>query len=185
MWDKIKAKIPGFIQGLTKEATIKLFKSKVTADMKAVSVDGSAFDSSQLDCLMKVTDNIFWERITPLVENQMSEEQWQDPKKSAKKLVEDATKTKLSMFTKIEGADLPEMPENARRDLSGFGIYDTKDWIYIPIKGTTFSGHPTRTTLGNTLRSLLYMYYYLVDAGISNPWDNDSVFVIASGDDVV
>lgn len=53
------------------------------------------------------------------------------------------------------------------------------------IRGTTFSGHPTKTTLGNTLRSICYAYYYLIQAGITNPWSRDDVFVIAAGDDVV
>lgn len=37
---------------------------------------------------------------------------------------------------------------------------------YIPIKisGTTFSGHPTATTLGNTLRSICYVLYYAFKA---------------------
>ncbi len=58
------------------------------------------------------------------------------------------------------------------------------------MNGTTFSGHPTRTTLGNTFRSLCYMYYYLEQAGVYEPWlvkadKSKNVFVAASGDDVV
>lgn len=34
------------------------------------------------------------------------------------------------------------------------------DWIYIELEGTTFSGHSTKTTLGNTIRSLMYAWYY-------------------------
>ncbi len=55
----------------------------------------------------------------------------------------------------------------------------------MPLKGTTFSGHPTRTTLGNTFRSLLYMYYYLERSGFKNPWLSKDCFVAAAGDDVV
>jgi hypothetical protein len=29
------------------------------------------------------------------------------------------------------------------------------------IKGTTFTGHPTSTTWGNTIRSYLYLEYFL------------------------
>jgi hypothetical protein len=53
------------------------------------------------------------------------------------------------------------------------------------MEGTTFSGLSTRTTMGNTLRSLAYTWYYAEDAGIPHPWDNDKMFVMASGDDVV
>ena len=44
------------------------------------------------------------------------------------------------------------------------------------IRGTTFSGHPTRTTLGNTLRTILYTEYYL--RGINHE-------VVVAGDDCV
>lgn len=54
------------------------------------------------------------------------------------------------------------------------------------VKGTTYSGHPTRTTLGNTLRVISYVYYITKLAGIDwDPFTNDgdmSVFV--AGDDV-
>lgn len=44
------------------------------------------------------------------------------------------------------------------------------------IRGTTFSGHPTRTTLGNTLRTILYTKFYLREI------DHE---VVVSGDDCV
>lgn len=54
------------------------------------------------------------------------------------------------------------------------------------MEGTTFSGLSTRTTLGNTLRSLMYFYFYMSDAGISRePWNDPNLFVMASGDDTV
>jgi hypothetical protein len=59
------------------------------------------------------------------------------------------------------------------------------NYIAIELKGTTISGLSTRTTLGNTLRSLAYMYFYIEESGIENPWLNEDIFVIASGDDVV
>lgn len=46
-------------------------------------------------------------------------------------------------------------------------MYNGRDWEFVQsnyifnmIKGTTFSGHPTKTTLGNTFRSICYAYYY-------------------------
>jgi len=35
------------------------------------------------------------------------------------------------------------------------------------IKGTVFSGHPSRTTLGNSLRVMLYNLYMMEKAGIT------------------
>jgi len=56
----------------------------------------------------------------------------------------------------------------------------------MELNGTTFSGHSTKTTLGNTLRTLCYAWYYQRQAGISRtPWDCELVFTIASGDDCV
>lgn len=56
---------------------------------------------------------------------------------------------------------------------------------YVPFtyNGTTFSGDP-HTTLGNTLRSLFYAFYYLRDLH-PTPWDNSEFFIMAAGDDVV
>lgn len=49
------------------------------------------------------------------------------------------------------------------------------------IKGTTLSGHPTRTTLGNSLKVLSYAKYILANSYI--PDNQYKIFV--SGDDVI
>jgi hypothetical protein len=57
--------------------------------------------------------------------------------------------------------------------------YPEDDWMFLNIKGTTFSGLSTRTTLGNTFRGLAYVYYYIIDAGISDePWNDPRIFII-------
>lgn len=57
-----------------------------------------------------------------------------------------------------------------------------KDWkanlVGMKINGTTFSGHPTRTTLGNTLRSLSYAHFMSSVFGYEN-------LSLAAGDDLV
>jgi len=61
-----------------------------------------------------------------------------------------------------------------------------KDYIYLNLRGTTFSGLSTRTTLGNTQRSYLYVCHYLIEAGISDePWLDKRILIIAAGDDTV
>lgn len=59
------------------------------------------------------------------------------------------------------------------------------DWksnlIGFDINGTTFSGHPTWTTLGNTLRSIAYGMNIFYDLGYSI---ND-YWMVAAGDDLV
>lgn len=84
--------------------------------------------------------------------------------------------------------NLPAIPKELRKGLYQWKTKKTKDnsnWGAVPIRGTTFSGHPTKTTLGNTLRSLCYSYFYLEQAGLARPWDNPNCSVVASGDDVV
>lgn len=99
------------------------------------------------------------------------------------------------VFIKVPTVNAPKWPEHIRkqfrtqhRDVAQ--EWEDKDpeqdWIYVEICGTTFSGHSTKTTLGNTLRTLCYSWYYQIEAGISNtPWDCDRSFTIASGDDGV
>lgn len=59
------------------------------------------------------------------------------------------------------------------------------------ITGTTFSGHPTRTTLGNSLRTLSYVCYIISlalgeDEAIKAFFGkSDRVIVYVAGDDVM
>lgn len=55
----------------------------------------------------------------------------------------------------------------------------------MEINGKTFSGHSFRTTIGNTLNSLIYMWDHLRMIGVSDPWKSDLVKVRAQGDDVI
>jgi len=57
------------------------------------------------------------------------------------------------------------------------------DWVCFQIHGTTFSGHPTATTMMNTWRSIMYMFFYLRKAGVPRPWLVKELLVIAAGDD--
>lgn len=60
----------------------------------------------------------------------------------------------------------------------------------IKICGTVFSGHPTRTTLGNTLRVMLYITYniFLLDGleeAIKTFFSmSDKYYMFVLGDDV-
>jgi hypothetical protein len=53
--------------------------------------------------------------------------------------------------------------------------------------GTVFSGHPTRTTLGNSIRVILYLRFVLYKAGIgkySLYVGGDDVFLIIEAEDL-
>lgn len=99
-----------------------------------------------------------------------------------------------TVFLHFPGVNSPKWPEHIKnkffRDVQPSTQWKEsgpeRDWIYLELNGTTFSGHSTKTTLGNTLRTLCYAWYYCKTAGISNtPWNSDLVFAIASGDDCV
>lgn len=68
MWKPVKKAEPGFVQGYTKTEMMDLFRSKVNANWGSLSIDGSAFDSTQYSELMKVTDNQFFHRMTGHIE---------------------------------------------------------------------------------------------------------------------
>lgn len=67
VFDFIKKIIPGFIQGMTKKEMEKSIHSRINANMKSISIDGSAFDSSQYSELMEAVDNKFWKRLEPFL----------------------------------------------------------------------------------------------------------------------
>jgi hypothetical protein len=205
-WKAIKDACPGFIQGLTKKEMLHLFKSQVTTTHKSISTDGSAFDSAQKAVLMACGDNEFWKGVEPTIVKLLEVNGYESPKKQASIIVKEACKTKNMMFTKIKGINAPKMPKKMLKQFNKTfrnlkqDSRPEEDYICLPMDGTTFSGHPTRTTLGNTFRSLLYSYYYLEQAGFMECWKHhnscnsnccppiskmDNIFVAAAGDDVV
>lgn len=144
----------------------------------SLSADGTRFDSSQDEVLMRITDNIFWKKLEPHIEKLVSENYFmktfmkETPASFAKRFVEAVTETKSHLFVYMPGICCPpwnESTQRAFRDISG----EAEPWlnyVHIYIAGTTFSGNPVRTTLGNTLRQSLYWYYYMTQAGFDQPW---------------
>lgn len=66
-WDPIKLIEEGFIQGMNKDMMLSLFRNRLNEGMKAISIDGSAFDSTQLACLQEAVDDGFWKVVLPYV----------------------------------------------------------------------------------------------------------------------
>lgn len=72
---------------------------------------------------------------------------------------------------------MPYVKKHAdKRDMSK--QHHGKHYPNFSIHGTTYSGHPTRTTLGNTLRSIAYYKYVMEEYGVEP-------LMMAAGDDVV
>lgn len=65
MWESIKKVEGGFVQGYSKGGLTQLFRSRVHECMKSISIDGSAFDSTQSSDMMAIVDDRFWEVVLP------------------------------------------------------------------------------------------------------------------------
>ncbi len=63
----VRKHIPGFIHAMKGQEIVDLVKSRIKHDWKAISLDGSAFDSSQFECLMRLVDDKFWRGMRPFI----------------------------------------------------------------------------------------------------------------------
>jgi hypothetical protein len=55
--------MPSFVQGYTKSEFKNLIKKRMKSGWKAISLDGSAFDSTQNATMMAEIDNVFFKGI--------------------------------------------------------------------------------------------------------------------------
>lgn len=86
-------------------------------------------------------------------------------------------RTDCEVFVPITGlnGNLSEKQKKKYRTI--FRSRDEDCVFRYVLDGTTFSGHPTKTTLGNTLRSILYTSFFCKAAGVECKF-------LAAGDDV-
>lgn len=68
LFGPLKEALPEFIHSATSSDIIKNVTERIRGDFKAISIDGSGFDSSQFAELQEAVDNEFFARIEPLVE---------------------------------------------------------------------------------------------------------------------
>jgi len=150
---------------------------------------------------MAIIDDQFWRMARPIVV-QILKQSYDRFKRKPNKDLDDIVKQLYSallegentVFIHLPGVNAPAWPDDVKRQFirdkhchpKADKEHPERDYIYVRLNGTTFSGHSTKTTLGNTLRSLAYAWGYIMEAGVSDtPWNSTEVFVIASGDDVV
>jgi hypothetical protein len=209
MWNSLKNNIPGFIQGYSKKDYEDWIKNRIKDIYWAISIDGSAFDATQFAELMDCCENYLFSRIqkssklynswVSMVKRSQKE---RVPVSSMKNLWdsmwESARLNDTWVFTRLPSFCSKTTPwtedqmkawnasqirssikKTAHRELSMPWLY----WLATPLTGTTFSGHSTKTTLGNTLRSILYAEYYVYKSGVVRDPSNP-IHIWASGDDV-
>lgn len=63
---------PGFIHAKTSSEIVEQCREKIKPHFMSISVDSSAMDSSQFAPIMDCTDNLFWDKIRPLVHKVVS-----------------------------------------------------------------------------------------------------------------
>lgn len=178
LWAPLKKACPEFIQGYTKEDLTESFLSGITDDWKSICLDGSGFDSTQHWQCMDACDNKFMRLLSPSLTRLMRscKEKYPgltafDPEYYVRKILESATSNVNYCFSEVPliGKDEPWPQDAARRFeqdwLKSLPKYSKTNYQenFIPniINGTVFSGHPTKTTLGNTMRSICYAFYYM------------------------
>lgn len=193
MWAPCRLSFPGFIQAYTKSDYCNWVKFSADADSWVICIDGSAFDSTQYAELMNLVENVLFEkmRTSPLLKRAWCEfvsrsEQWSgiDGDTSSALWEQMTTQaqenhtcafTRLGRFTQDQKPWSPEIMKHWRNSqiqckTEEERLYPWRFYLASPILGTTFSGHSTKTTLGNTLRSIFYMYYYVYSSGCEWDW---------------
>jgi hypothetical protein len=215
----LRATLPEFCHALNSKKlkkriwkNLKLINSNIS-QLRSLSIDGSAFDSTQHQEIIEIVDNCFWKnysnRLYLILEKieGLNGIEIPDKKTFVKMIVNAACEDIAHIFIKIRGETSQtwlnaeeqllfdihygheERPKALKR-----GVCQYIGWMCFHIEGTTYSGNPVRTTLGNTLRSVLYMYFYAQEAGVFNTdqWLTSiqtigirRIFVLASGDDTV
>lgn len=147
---------PEFIHALNSKKLAKkindFFEDKVPENWTRTSWDGSAHDSNQHVELMRIVDDTFMDAVFP----------------------------KFIEIFPISNRLAFEVLDILKDHTANLHITINKKYVgKFVLRGTTFSGHPTKTTLGNTLRVIYYGLYTAARAGI--PYSDLLFFV--SGDD--
>jgi len=180
MFKDLKAVVPGFIQAMNSNELKQVIRTHIPANSKCCSSDGSSFDSHQHLELMEIVDSYVWNKFASRIEK-VCQAHFEHPKVMLEGLLWQAHQHDAKLFFQLPGVEEHFGSRfSANQQARQYFPVAGQDWMDIDIRGTTFSGQPVKTTLGNTIRSLAYHEFICYKAGIP---DSDK-FVIASGDDV-
>lgn len=196
VFPRLRKVYPDFIHAMNSKSLKKVVLEKTSkfVDPVSISLDGSAFDSTQYAELQDIVDRHFLYNMIPLFERALKiltsrhhPHLHCDPRQLATWAVEAAVDTKATAFAIIPelaatGWILPKKYWDAARYTLGAEIgyrpkeIDPRTVFVTIVNGTTYSGNPVKTTLGNSLRASLYYHFFL--RHIKHE-------LIVSGDDVV
>jgi hypothetical protein len=129
-------------------------------DPVAYSMDGGSHDSHQHASLIEAVDFNIWKLMEPLIDQHLRDHGAQNPDRLKKNIMRVLLSTKAKINIK-----------NSHGRKYGTAVID----------GTVFSGSPTLTTLGNTMRVIFYHKYAAAAAGLQ---EKDYVLRVA-GDDAL
>lgn len=190
IFDCLHDACPDFIHGAStgdiRDATVSRVESM--QDPISISLDGSSYDSTQFQELMAAVDTKFFAGIEEGIDHIMKScaqrhgaPEW--TRENTKKLISSATDSKATLFVNYPSSWLKgyrmtaEQSDLLKRHWPKHKPHPGNATAAYNVTGTTFSGHPTKTTLGNTLRTL--SYYRFAFSALTN------VQMMAAGDDIV
>lgn len=190
----IKMILPGFVHGVSCHD----FADKLRRDLehfmletlKAISFDGSGFDSNQHKELQEIVDAGMFDVLEPKIREFLEKYYLPEVEKDVDAIIKGlrATWTSFtaSWFLTLKGISEYYNNKTDNKRYRKFFERPTDDALEFVLDGSTFSGHPTETTLGNTDRSLSYMWFVLWLLGVDAPWaKNEYAHCMAAGDDSV
>lgn len=107
---------------MTSSEIVELIRTRIGQDWKAISIDGSAFDSSQFESIMRLVDDRFWRGMRPFIRSVILHN-WDAmlnmPSNSVDKITEQLMRALLKsqnlVFVHLSGVNAPKWPEEIKK----------------------------------------------------------------------
>lgn len=193
MHPALKKAVPGYIQGYSKDQLRDKLQNEVPLQ-NSISIDGSAFESTQHESIMRIVDDRLYDLFFRLFSKHLPHNEFfskhvADLSKFLESWLSDAKDHVNTMFVCLPGFNGRKWPEDVakifQRNYRGKSDRPERDYMYLRIKGCTFSGDPY-TTVRNTMASDCYAMFYRHMNGEQSPWDEAALnHHIEAGDDLV
>jgi len=137
-----------------------------------LSLDGTQFDSAQYHPVCEAVQQPAWRTSRQYVRRCYAETFGDSASSTlADKVLEEMCNFDWLGFIKVPRVNAPKWPREVQKKFKRFvdKQSDTpwNDYLAFEFHGTTPSGRASQTTVGNTLNSIFYAYYYIEKAGLS------------------